>query len=61
MKVFSVIMGLTKIEFSVYMVKGKYQARINDMVMFENYDYEMVRATLIDSLSINTPYVGLTH
>lgn len=61
MKVFSVYMGLTKIEFSVYQVHGGYESRINDTVMFKSTDYEMVRNTIIDSLAINTPYVGLTH
>lgn len=61
MKLFSVIMGKTRIEFCVYAMHGKYQAKINDEVMFESYDYEAVRATLIDSLATNHVYVGVTH
>lgn len=61
MKVFSVIMGKTRIEFSMYQLNGKYQARINDMVMYESPDYELVRGALMDSLDTNVPYVGVTH
>lgn len=61
MKVFSVIMGLSRIEFSMYLVKGKYQARINNLVMFESTDYSLISSIVTDSLDTNTPYVGLTH
>lgn len=61
MKVFSVFMGKTRIEFSVVAINGGYQAKINDMVMFESPDYELVRATLMDSLEINVAYVGMLH
>lgn len=61
MKVFSVIMGLTKIEFAVYKIYGGYEARINNVVMFTSPDYDLARETIIDSLEIDNPYVGLTH
>lgn len=61
MKLFSITTGKTRIEFSVWEVNGRYQARINDMVMFESHDYESIRESIYDNLAINTPYVGLTH
>lgn len=61
MRIFSVILGKSRIEFGMYMVHGKYQARINGRVMFESTDWELVRATVMDSLASNHAYVGVTH
>jgi hypothetical protein len=53
MKVFSIVTGKSRIEFSMYFVNGKYQARINDRVFFENTDYHLVREFLTEGMEYN--------
>lgn len=56
MEYFKVIIGKSRIEFSVIFNREKnlYQGLINQKVFFENTDYEVVREAIIKGLSDNT-------
>ena len=43
MKIFSIFVGASRIEFSVVFELGKYRGKVNDTVFLESVDYESVR------------------
>jgi hypothetical protein len=53
MRIFNVILGRTKTEFSVWEMNGKYQGRVNDIVIYESSDYEAIRTEILFDLGSN--------
>lgn len=50
MKVFSIFMGLSRIEFSVEAHNGKYVGKVNETVIAESADFESVRSAILDGI-----------
>lgn len=64
MKIFSIFIGASRIEFSIVFELGKYRGKVNDMVFLESTDYESVRAGVtknIDDGFWQSPYGQSMH
>jgi hypothetical protein len=53
MQMFNVILGRSRVQFSVWALNGRYQGRVNDIVIYESTDYEAVRADLLFDFGSN--------
>lgn len=50
MKVFSIFLGASRIEFSVEQHHGKYVGMVNQTVIAESTDFELVRDSILNGI-----------
>jgi hypothetical protein len=51
MKILSLTLGISRIEFSIHEEQGKFIGKVNHIVVCESTDYESVRANILNGFT----------